>query len=887
MNAGEIQIELDRNKLNSFGIPALTVANQLQSTGMNMPVGKHDTGTKETVFRAIGVFENLKQIENTPVMFSGDANNSVTVKRLGSVSDGTQEKTSITYIYERDKKSKDPSKGKTTPAIFLEVFKQSGTNTVAVSDRIIERIAKINEEIKDKEGHPRIIVGYDGAQYIRGSIHDVKYTMLLGILFAVVVVYLFLGNIRSTIITGIAIPNSLLGAFLLMYAMGFTLNMLTLLALSLTVGLLVDDAIVVRENIFRKLQSGMSARRAAEVGTSQVMLAVIATSLTVIAVFFPIAFMKGTIGKYFLQFGLTIVFAMCVSLFDALTVAPFLSAYFAGSGEKSKNFVVRAFDRFQDKIDQLYAAAVDFSIKHPLIIILVSLSIFASSIFVAMRVPSTFMPDDDNAEFQIELQMPEGTSLNRTLEVAKIAESEVKKFPELNFLSVKVESNKASISVIMAATKDRKRSADAIREELRKKIAVLDYAKPSVNLYGGGSSWKPFVLNISGQDFDELNEYAMKVFEKLKKVSDLTEVEIAGQGGKPEFQVQFDSDKMQGLGVTTKMAGDELRYQIAGGVVGKLHQNGKEYDVRLRLKPDQRNLKSAYSDTRVPNMNGRLIPLSAIANGKDRLGPTQIMRQNRNRTIQIMANYSENGSAGGAMEKAKKIFEKDLPLPKSITYNFWGDSEALTQTMEGIILAFALSMIFIFLILSSLYESFISPITILLAIPPALSGAFFALKVTGEMLSIFSMIGIILLMGLVIKNSILLVDFAVTGVRNGLSRKEAIRKAGIARLRPILMTTFAMIAGTTPVALGLGEAGKQQASMGIAIIGGLIVSTLITLLVVPAVFEYADIFREFVEKRFRPLWRKEEEKAKGHAEDDSVSSKKEMKISKKNTKKNK
>jgi HAE1 family hydrophobic/amphiphilic exporter-1 len=870
----EIQVELDRSKLNRYGIPALTVAGQIQNTGMNIPVGKHDAGSQETVFRTIGNFETIRQIEDTVVLFSGDVSNAATVASLGTVTDSTEDATSIAYLHtKKDKKRRtDPSyEGETASCIVFDVQKQSGSNTVKVTDGIMAAVTKINESLKDQPGNPRLSVVYDNSKVIRSSLHDVRTTMLIGILLAVIVVYLFLGNIRSTIITGIAIPNSLLGAFLLMYAMDFTVNMLTLLALSLTVGLLVDDAIVVRENIFRKLQSGLPANKAAEEGTTQVMLAVIATSLTIIAVFLPIGFMQGVVGQYFKQFGLTIVFAMAVSLFDALTVAPFLSAYFAGSGKKAGNFVVQRFDRFQDSIDRAYAQVMRFALNRPGTVVLIALAVFAGSIVSAAFVKSTFMPDADDAEYQISLKLPPGTSLAGTETLVRRMEAEIRRIPELDYTAVVIgndqgQSNVASIGVFMVPYKERKKTAPVLRNELRTIASKYPEAKPSVNLYNlWGGDWKPYILNISSDNLDELNAYTAKLAERLKKSKDLMELELSGEGGKPEFQISFDSARMRQLGVNTKTAGAELRYQIAGEVVGKFHQNGKEYDIRLRLKPEQRNLKAAYAEAKVPNMHYRLIPLSEIAEGRDRLGPSQIMRQDRERTVQIMANWAPGGAAGSAMAETQKILEKEMPLPKGFRYSYWGDAEALTQTVEGIALAFLLSFIFIFLILSSLYESFVTPVTIILAIPPALSGAFFALLVTGRMLDIFSMIGIILLMGLVTKNSILLVDYAVRGVQRGLSRKEAVLEAGRHRLRPILMTTFAMIAGTAPVAIGIGEAGKTQSAMGIAILGGLVISTLITLIVVPAVFEFIDVAREKAEGRLTPSWKKALRAVKKHA----------------------
>jgi HAE1 family hydrophobic/amphiphilic exporter-1 len=314
----------------------------------------------------------------------------------------------------------------------------------------------------------------------------------------------------------------------------------------------------------------------------------------------------------------------------------------------------------------------------------------------------------------------------------------------------------------------------------------------------------------------------------------------------------LDNQRMQTLGVNHRMAGMELRYHIEGGVVGKFRDKGLEYDVRMRLKPEQRDLKQTFYETRVPNVQMKMIPLSAIATGKDAVGPAKILRQDRARVIQVMANIAPGGAVGTAIEETRKLLEKDLPMPEGVGYSFVGQADSFEDMVSNILFAFMLSLLFIYLVLASLYESFITPVTIFMALPPALSGAFFSLLITRLNMDMFSMIGIIMLLGLVTKNSILLVDFALEGVRSGLDRKEAIRRAGMVRLRPILMTTFAMLAGTLPLALGIGEAAQYRQSMGVVIIGGLIISTLITLIVVPAVFEYVDRFREAIEGTFRP-----------------------------------
>lgn len=867
----EIQVELDRNKLNEQQISAITVVGRIGNSGVNVPVGRYEKNDKLTVFRTIGEFKDLDQLGNTVVQFSGDSNNPTTLNRIGQVRDGTEDETTRAYLYypESGTAGADPAKTKkdknvkreTRSCLILDIFKQSGSNTVEVADGILKRLDTANSIVARNEGNSRLVFVYEMAKFIRRNIDDVKETMIIGIILAIFVVYLFLGNIRSTIITGIAIPNSILGAFILMYFMGFTVNIMSLLALSLTVGLLVDDAIVVRENIFRKIEHGLKPMEAAEQGTMEVMLAVIATSLTIIAVFLPIGFLEGIVGRFFKQFGLTVVFAMMISLFDALTIAPLLSAYFAGTRGKATNFIVTAFDRFQGRLEKWYRSIIGFSLDHPVVILAITSVVFFGSLIACSSVKKTFQPDPDEGEYMLNIQVDPGSSLEGTDAVARKIADRIKTIPELDYMTIQVGNgqagyNRATIGIFMVPMGERKRTTAELKEVLRGMMKEFANAKPSVDNYtrsgGGGGSNKPFILNIKGEDLDLLNEYSAKLVEKLATVSDLTEIKTSMEEGVPELQIRMDEKKMLMTGVNNKIAGTELRYHVEGAVAGKFRDNGLEYNIRVRLKPDQRDLRSGFNETRVPNMQNRLVPLSAIAEGKIAVGPSVILRQDRARSVQISANLSRGGAIGSAIDRTKEIISKDLPLPEGVTYGFIGQADSYQDMIKNIIVAFILSIVFIFLVLASLYESFITPFTILLALPPALSGAILALFATGKMLDMFSMIGIIMLLGLVTKNSILMVDFALQGVRSGMSRKDAITQAGVVRLRPILMTTFAMLAGTLPVAIGAGEAAKYRTGMGVAIMGGLIVSTMITLVVVPAVFEYIDIFREKFEGKFSP-----------------------------------
>ncbi len=861
----EIQVELDQNKLNELRLSTSSVVRNMQVSGSNIPIGKREHGDTETNFRAIGEFTNLPQIENSLISFSGDMGSGIALKDLGTVRDGNEDIRNIAYLYYPfDKGAKyKKKKGETDPerttryCIFLDVQKRSGANTVKVVDEVNKRLKDVNEMLKTYKGSPKLITVLDTSHWIRINVEETTRDILLGIFLAIFVVYLFLGNIRSTLITGVAIPNSIIGAFIIMYAMGFTINIITLLALSLTVGLLVDDAIVVRENIFRKLEDGLSPEEAAEKGTREVMLAVIATTLTIMSVFIPIAFLQGIIGRFFKQFGLTVVFAMAISLFDALTVAPFLSAYFAGSGHKSKNILVTTFEKLQEYLEQKYLVIMNFCLNKPLTIIVITTVVFVCSIVLMRYVKPGFLSEGDDGMYTVTLKLPNGTSLQGTQEVVKKVEERIKTLKDLDYMSVAIggdqgEPEKAKIDCFLQPVEMRKNNTEWNKIETRKFLADFKFAKPAVDRIKISSlDDKPFILAIKGDNLDALEKYSETIIQDVKQFKDLTEVESNIETGKPEFQIRMNQVKMKELGVLQGMAGMELRYNVAGAVVGKLTEEGLEYDIRARLKKDQRDLRYTYTTTKVPNMHNMMVPLTAIAEFNSTTGKAKISRQDKAYVVVITANLAPKGAVGTAMKNVHTLIKDKYPLPNGITYSFLGEAESFGELISGVIIASILSILFIFLVLASLYESFITPFTILLAIPPAMTGAILSLLITGSTLDMMSMIGMIMLMGLVTKNSILLVDFALEGVRAGLDRKKAIMDAGLKRLRPILMTTFAMMAGMLPLALGLGEGAQIKQSMGIAILGGLIVSTIITLVVVPATFEYIDTFREFIESRFR------------------------------------
>lgn len=852
----EIRVELDRRKLRAYDISASQVTNRIAAAGMNIPAGKVAEGKLDTVMRTLGEFKSLKDIENTIVNFVGN-DVPVSVKDVGHVADSLEDEKSRTF-YNGQK------------ALLLMVFRQSGANTIAVTDAVRKKVGDLEADLKKDDPTARLLVVSDTSKYIRANVDDVRESIFIGILLTIIVVYFFLGSGRSTIITGLALPNSLLGAFILMAMAGFTINVMTLLALSLAVGLLIDDAIVVRENIFRHIEMGSTPLKAASEGTKEVMLAVLATTLAVLAVFGPIAFLQGVVGQFFREFGMTICFAMAISLFDALTVAPMLSAYFAGSshGPRSDSFygrtlgaLLKGFDRFQTGLEHQYEKLLRFSIRRPLVILAVTFGVVAISIACVKAVPKTFLGAQDMGEFMASLELSPGTNLSRMTELATEVDQKIRENKEVKSSVMIVgnrdgEANVASFYLELVPRKQRTMNTSQFKDILREQLKPYAEARPIVkDIDMVAAGMRPFNVNIVGNDLNEVEKYANALFEKLKVHPALKDADISHKPGKPEFQIVTDNQRAEQLGVSSSSIGAELRNLVEGSTPSVFREQGEEYDIRVRLQEDQRNLKESFNEIYVPNINYRLIKLSNVASPVDTTGPATINRQDRGRYISIGADIAPGGPGmGGAMEDIAKFFATESKLPPGMSYGFVGQAENFKELIGSMIVATLLAVIFIYLVLASLYESFITPFTIMLVLPLAICGAFIALFVTRQSLDMNSMIGCVMLLGVATKNSILLVDYANQLLEQGVERGEAIVRSGKARLRPILMTTFALIAGMLPVAIGLNEASRQRMSIGISVIGGLISSTALSLVVVPACFSYIDRFRVWSKAKAQGLF---------------------------------
>ncbi|MGZ3743476.1 MAG: efflux RND transporter permease subunit [Pseudobdellovibrionaceae bacterium] len=837
----EIQVLVDKNKMQERQISMLQIAKRIEETSKDIPIGKVENSVKELLMRTSGEFSSLDAIKKVNVNFMG-SDRAVLLSDVGRVERGLEDQKNMAMI-------------KGAPALLLQVYKQSGSNTVAVTDAVKKNLDKVNKYLEEKKLDAHVQVVRDMSRPIRLNVADVKESILIGIALCVLVVFFFLGSARSTFITGMALPNSLLGGFVVMYIMGFSINMMTLLALSLAVGLLIDDAIVVRENIFRHMELGKSPRAAALEGTTEVAQAVVATTLVVIAVFGPISFLQGIIGQFFKQFGLTIVFTMLISLFDAFTVAPMLSAYMASPAEHNKGNgwvakILKAFDRFQTRLEDIYERLLEKTLKYPKSVLVAAAAIFIASMMTLPLIPKTFLPTADNGEFSITLEMPVGTSLQGTADFIKGIEAILTKDPSIDMVLTTVgstngEANKANLFVRLVDRKNRALTTTQTKTVVREKL--IPFKEKAIVEVGDidavNSGQKPFNINITGDDLDALSKYANTLKERLKKVPGLIDVDTNFRSGKPEFHVAFERGKTEDLGVSTAMAGAELRYRTEGAEAAVYRENGIGYKVRVRLEEKYRDLREQFNSTFVPNSNNNMIPLKRIAKAEETLGYSQINRQNKSRFINLAGNLGPGGSLGDITTAVQKILKEELPPPPGLDFRFQGQAEDFQDLISSMLLAIFLGVLFIYLVLSSLYESFVTPFTILLALPLAMCGALVALLIFGKSIDIFSLIGIVLLLGVVAKNSILLVDYTKQMEQQGFNRNEALLKASRTRLRPILMTSLALIAGMIPIAIGLNEASAMRTSMGIAIIGGLISSTMLTLIVVPAAYGFIDNFR--------------------------------------------
>ncbi|MCU0768034.1 MAG: efflux RND transporter permease subunit, partial [Burkholderiaceae bacterium] len=835
----QVQVRVDPAKLTAFGLSVDQVVQALRTANVSVPVGTIHNDTAEAIIRVDGRLTTPAQFERIIVARRGGV--PILLSQVATVVDA-----------ERDRQSLSRVNGQ--PAIGVQVFKAQDANIVEVGRELRYAAEQVRKQLP---AGMELKFMWANSDFVENSVDNVKRTIIEGALLTVVIVFLFLGSWRSTVITGLTLPISVIATFIVIYAAGFTLNYMTLMALSLCIGLLIDDAIVVRENIVRHIHMGKDHYTAAREGTDEIGLAVLATTLSIVAVFVPIAFMGGIVGKFFYPFGITVAAAVMLSLFVSFTLDPMLSAVWRDPPEGARGLpvvgpVLRAFERGMDRVHAVYDRLLRWALAHRKSTLAIATASFLVSIPIAGMVGTEMMPEADQSYTSVRLTMPVGSSLEYANERVKRVEEALAEFKEIDAVDTRIgvdgTRNTANLNLKLVPRAERKRSQKQLEQAIRKRVASI----PGVELKVGWNT--PIYVALLGNNDAEMNRVIADLKGKVQGIRGVTDVEISVKEGTPALSVRLKPELAAEYGITHAQLGTTLRAMVGGENSGYwLAPDGQNYEVITQLPLAQRTIIEDIANLNIAT--GRqladgtpeVVPLRAIATLERTFNPENIRRQDLQRRVALFANVQGRpaGDAGQEVQALVKSYE----LPPGLRFDVGGQIREQQEINRAILGALLLAVIFIYLVLASQFGSFFQPVAIMASLPLSIVGVMLALLVTNTTLNIFSMIGIVFLMGLVTKNAILLVDFANRGQKDGLDRHAALLAAGQVRLRPILMTTAAMVFGMLPLAIGLGEGAEQQAPMGRAIIGGVITSTLLTLVVVPVIYTYIDAFEQRLKRR--------------------------------------
>ena len=832
----KIWVWLDREKMRSYAVAVSDVENALKSRHVEMPGGRVEQKGREYVVKTKAEVDKPEGFADLIVLPRPGA--PIRIRDIGRVEDGLEEERSTARLND-------------VRAVSLLVRRQSGSNTVEVAREVKEAVEKLREELGPQG--LRLEIAQDMAVFIEHSVNEVQFHLLFGGGLAVVIVFLFLRNIRSTFISSLVLPTSVIGTFIFMNALGFTQNMMTLLALSLAIGLLIDDAIVVQENIMRHVEEGKPAREAAHFATNEIALAVLATTLAIVAVFVPVAFMKGLVGRFFFQFGLTVSFAVLISMFVSFTLDPMLSARLLVKPKQGKLYMF--FERGFNAMERLYARQLGWALRWRWLVILVAVASFLGAGQVGKTLREEFVPQEDQSEFMVRVKAPLGSSLAVTDQVFERVRQRLlgQSWLDYTFVTIGADSlarvNEGSMYVRMTDKDKRQVGAAAVSQGaamtfVREQVADIKEAKVSVEIVprmsGAGFKVAEVQLEVRGPDLPELDRLTRQVVERMRKTPGYVDIDSTYESGKPQVDVFIDRDRANDLGVAPVETALAVRALIGGIDVVKFQAEGERYDVALRLQAPSRDSPESIGFVPLRTQRGEIVSLSDLGRVKRSEGPLQIDRFNRSRQITIYANLEHKQRVLGQAVTELTGFLQEMKLPVGYGFGFTGNAEIMGESFANLMFALGLAVVIVYMVLASQFESFVHPFTIMLSLPLSVVGALGALAMFDMTMSIFTMIGLILLMGLVTKNGILLVDYTIALRERGMARNDAVLKAGPVRLRPILMTTLAMIFGMLPIALGTGAGSESRAPMAVAVIGGLIVSTLLTLLVIPVVYTLMD-----------------------------------------------
>jgi hydrophobe/amphiphile efflux-1 (HAE1) family protein len=851
--ARQVLVQIRPDQLKSLDVGIDEVMNAITATNANLPAGRIVHGVRENLVRIEGKMKEAADFKR--IIVANRASGPVYLSQVADITDGAAEEQSISRVNgER--------------AISLEIAKIQDANTVQVGNGVKAAIEAMKSSLP-KDVQFRILD--DKAKTVQGQLDNVKDTILEGAGLTMLIVFFFLHSWRSTVITGLTLPISVLASFIAMKYFGFTLNFLTLMALSLCIGLLIDDAIVVRENIVRHLGMGKNHVRAAEDGTNEIGLAVMATTFAIVAVFVPIAFMQGIIGRFFLQFGITVAVAVLVSLFVSFTLDPMLSSVWPDPVKGRFKYVPwlgRLMERIERVIEGLhgvYAKVLAFALGWRKSTLLLAVVLFVGSLMLVPKIGGEFVPQTDDGFIQMRFKTPVGSSLDYSDAKLRQVEAALKEFKEIESVSTVIGSwegrNYSQVNLKLTDVhKTHRRSQQEMEKLIRDRLSAI----AGIMLTVGN---RPIYIAILGTDEAKLDKVAHDLMAKMHKIKGVADIEYSQDGANPATIVKINHELASDLGLSVQQIGTALRPFVAGDQTNRwLAPDGQNYEVNVQLPKSGRERVADLADLSVASSkrdaagNPVMVPLRQVVEFVPSTSPQVLKRQALQRRVAVFAGL-DNRPLGDVMKEVNAAM-KSIDLPDGIRFDIGGDAQQMDETMAGFGVALGIAIIFIYLVLASQFGSFLQPIAIMMSLPLSLIGVLVALLVTHTTLNIFSVIGVVMLMGLVTKNAILLVDFANHGQREGKSQFAALMEAGQVRLRPILMTTLAMIFGMLPMAIGMGEGGETQAPMGRAVIGGVITSTLLTLVVVPVAYTYLDSFGKRVARWFK----------RGHEVDELVES---------------
>jgi HAE1 family hydrophobic/amphiphilic exporter-1 len=820
----EIKVLVDPARMTGYGMTVDDVIGAIRSGNLELPAGYLKTGGSELTIKTRGEIKSAAEIAD--IVIRGVGGGAVRVKDVADVVDDVEEARSASFL---DGNS----------AIALVVRKQSGANVVALAEEIRADMAELGPEL-ERRGITAAIPT-DNSVFTEHAIEDVQFDLALGAALTVFLILLFLHDLRATLIAAVAIPTSVVATFAFMRYLGFTFNNISMLALSLSIGILVDDAIVVIENIYRHLEMGKPRMRAALDATSEIGLAVIATTLSLVAVFVPVAFMEGIIGRFFYQFGLTVSVAVLLSMLVSFTLTPMLSSQLMRHGHSHEpGWFARGFNRMFGAFERMYTGVLRRALRWPWTTVALALLSLVGSLALVTRVPGEFIPSQDRGQFAVHVELPTGTGLEATTATTEAIAADVRQQldgVQRTFTTIggsQGQVNRAEIQVVLSGRHDRTYSQQDAMQWVRDRMAGVDGVQISVQeisaLGGEGQRSQPLQFSIRGNDLGELTAAATALKDELARTGKFVDLDVSFRGGKPELAVHVDRNKAADLGVPVAQIARTIRSLMAGDTISDLKDGAEVYDVILQMPEQQRAQIEAMNNLKVRATTGQLIDLSTVVRVERDSGPSEIERQNRLRQVVLLANLRDI-TLGDAQELVDEAAAR--VVPGHLTTGYLGNAEMMQESFAAMLLALGLAVVLVYMILAAQFNSFVQPIVIMISLPLSVVGAFGGIWLAGMTLNIFSFIGLIMLMGLVTKTAILLVDFANEERGRGLAVAEALVSAGRVRLRPIVMTAAATIIGMVPVALALGEGGETRAPMAVIVIGGMITSTVLTLVVVP------------------------------------------------------